>query len=204
MIEGNNFDQFEALLLNKEYKELSTKELELITSFCDSQNEFEQMKKISLNVGFSEESTPDPRIKNRLLKHLSEQKQPKAGWVGWNSNFPLWALLAVALSSSLITFFFMPQKIEVQEVKNKVIQIDTIKQIIFKTDTIYIKLSKTNKQQPIAKLQFNHKTEHTIFSNQKSPKAESHIKPKIHPDEYSQGRSLKQETDLKKFIVRMD
>lgn len=203
-MEETNFNQFEALLLNKEYAQLTKQEQLLVAKYCQSAEEFNQMKKIARDAAYPLESIPNPAIKADLLHHM-RSKQP----IPVSSSFlykkiPLWALMTSIILLASFFYFFKTKEIIIQEFEKTVIKRDTIYQPLRQIDTIYIRIPVPSKKKPIAKTVQTPEEKHPKQQHEIKAIKPSFVLKEILPKQSPKGLSLKQAADLKQFIARTD
>jgi len=87
MMEDRNRSKMdvEFYLLNREYNELNSAELAIVSEHVESEQEFNEMKAVVMGVGniFKEEKElePNPAIKVALLKEFDKQQPARAYWL---------------------------------------------------------------------------------------------------------------------------
>ena len=87
MMEDRNRSKMdvEFYLLNREYNELNSAELAIVSEHVESEQEFNEMKAVVMGVGniFKEEKelAPNPAIKVALLKEFDKQQPARAYWL---------------------------------------------------------------------------------------------------------------------------
>ncbi len=193
-----NFEQFEALLKEKGFGDLSEKEREFVKEFCDSAQEYGLMQKMIFAQAPAITSTI--LTPQNLLDRVAKKAQPSGyqRFVSFKVPFGIYLLSLFTVFG--LTYFLKPNRIEViktikevpreiiKEVPKEVIKIDTIVQFAYRVDTFYLKEKKVTKEMvktpaPVAIV--NNPSKKTLSKKNK----------------HSKGRTIKQDADLKVFFT---
>ncbi len=195
----HRFEQFEALLAQKKYTDLSETEKKLVETFCDSPKEYALMQQMVL-------ATPphlaaDSSVPPALISKLAANKQPSFLQRFMQIKVPLWAFMMALLSLLFAVYWFRPSKVVIKEVikqvpqeiikevPKEIVKTDTVVQYAYRTDTVYLR----NNERP-------HKS--TQSPVLRKPSSVTVMNPSAKKEYHSpQGRSIKKDPELRRFMT---
>ncbi len=203
-----HFEQFEALLKQKSFDDLSETEKDIVSAFCDSSQEYGLMRKMILTPPLTDTPTAEFSVPQSLLDKVSGNAKPSGLQRLLNLKIPMWLYLLSMCTVFGLTYFLRPAQIEIKEtikevpkeiikeVPKEIIKTDTVVQYAYRIDTVYL----SPKKSAIVMHPQNPKKPNATLVNQKNKEAKS---TKIEHNEHPKGRTIKQDPDLKAFFTDM-
>lgn len=199
---ATNFEQFEALLKQKSYDDLSDKEKGLIAEFCDSAQEYGLMRKMILAQ--APIIMPAEIVPENLLEKVAGNAKSSEYQRFMNLSVPFWAYLLSLLVVFGLTYFLRPTSVKIKEVPTEVqkeiikevpkeiIKTDTVIKYAYRVDTVYLESKKSVSvaQKPSSSQKA------TLVTNKPEP-----LEPSKKKNQHPVGRTIKQDRDLKAFFT---
>jgi len=199
-----NFEQFEALLQQKHYDDLSEKEKGIVAEYCDSSQEYHLMRKMVLAQ--APNIMAPKNVPRNLLEKVAENAKPSVYQRFMNFKVPFWVYLLSLFTVLGLMYFGRPNSIQIKEVikevpkeiikevPKEIIKTDTVVQYAFRVDTIYLPSKKSSSR---ATVQHREAPEaafvNQIIEHPKQPVKKNNQQPV--------GRTIKQDPDLKVFFT---
>jgi len=197
-----DFEQFEALLQQKKYLDLSEKERSLVAPYCDSPEEYKLMRQMILAsqpIGKAPSTFALENVPNNLLKKVSENSKPSGFQRFVSLRIPFWTFLLSLFTVFGLTYALKSNDVEMKEptreipkeIIKEVSKTDTVIQYAYRVDTIYLQSKKSRSTTP------DDSKKPALVSHEMKPSKVAVKKSSQH----SKGRTIKQDLDLKAFFT---